>query len=203
MPGGRAGPARRTRRVARPHVRSGSLTVDDDERLTTDTDTDTRYELSDGDLIEMPAPTISHQWVLRAYFRLLDRFMEENGLGEVLFAPLEVELSPRTVLQPDLVVVATGNGVVLADDRRVIGGPALVVEIPSPSTGEVVPREADLYAGAGVRECRVVDRVARTHTTWVLDGDRDVPLRDDRGLARGRVFPGRAVDLAARLGRDG
>ena len=74
----------------------GPLTVNDYERLTADTDT--RYELIDGVLIEMPSPTVFHQRVLAQYFAPLWQHAEQSGHGSVLFAPLDVQLSSADVV---------------------------------------------------------------------------------------------------------
>ena len=57
-----------------------------------------RYDIVDGGLIMSPRPTTEHQKVLRQFFRMLDRFVTEHQLGEVLFAPLDV-LVKRTPLR--------------------------------------------------------------------------------------------------------
>ena len=55
---------------------------------------DRRHELLDGDLVVAPAPDLKHQRVLLALAGLLDRFVKESDLGEVLPAPCDVVLCP-------------------------------------------------------------------------------------------------------------
>ncbi|RUM31650.1 MAG: Uma2 family endonuclease, partial [Aquifex sp.] len=44
---------------------------------------DKRYEIVNGELIEMPAPTTTHQRIVKKLLRFLDYFVERNNLGEV------------------------------------------------------------------------------------------------------------------------
>lgn len=177
-------------------VQTVPLTVDDYDRMTADTDT--RYELIDGVLIEMPSPTVSHQRVLRRYFRLLDDYVECRQIGEVFFAPLDVELSAYDVVQPDLVFVLTPNSGIVTD-KRIVGTPDLVVEASSPVT--VVRdqvRKLRLYQDSGIGEYWFIDIPARTHTTWFLRNGQYEPLPYDRdGHARSVLFPELVIDLGA------
>jgi Uma2 family endonuclease len=113
-----------------------------------------RYELIEGELVEMSAPFRRHQELLG---RLYVVFREAlGGHGKVYFAPLDIILSPITALQPDLTVVLPGNEGVLQDWIR--GAPDLVVEILSRSTAAHDRiRKLPLYARYGVRECWLLD----------------------------------------------
>lgn len=113
-----------------------------------------RYELIEGELVEMSTPFLRHQELLG---RLNDVFRAAvAGRGKVYFAPLDVILSPITALQPDLIVVLPGNEDVLQDWIR--GAPDLVVEILSRSTAAHDRlRKLPLYARYGVRECWLLD----------------------------------------------
>src|ERR1700693_4963765 len=66
-----------------------------------------RYEIHDGELCVMTAPTSDHQIVRVRLLRALDRHVEERRLGLVLHAPLDVILSDTaadtTIVQPDIV----------------------------------------------------------------------------------------------------
>ena len=56
-----------------------------------------RYELLDGELFVMPAPSIWHQIILANLVRALDVYVQQRRLGMVLFAPLDVERNVATV----------------------------------------------------------------------------------------------------------
>src|SRR5947199_10355350 len=68
-----------------------------------DLSTNRLVEYSDGRLEVLPMPTQAHQLIVRFLLRLLDAFVEERGLGVVLFAGLRVRLWPRKYREPDVV----------------------------------------------------------------------------------------------------
>lgn len=131
----------------------GIYTVADLERER-DLDPRLRWELLEGELVMTPAPRFVHQDMLgRLYVRVLDAAPSPLV---VALAPLDVRLSDRTVLQPDLVVARREQ----AGDHGIEGVPLLVVEVLSPST-----RRRDL-----VDKRRILERAGCAHY-WVLDPD--------------------------------
>ncbi|KAA3597187.1 MAG: Uma2 family endonuclease [Calditrichaeota bacterium] len=94
-----------------------------------------RYEVINGELRKMtpPAPSLFHQRQSRKLEFLLIKFTEENNLGEVFNAPIDVIFDVKTSLQPDLVFVAKENSEML-QKRGIFGSPDLIVEIISPSS---------------------------------------------------------------------
>ena len=145
------------------------LTYDDYAALPDD---GRRYELYEGELIEMtPAPRPRHQLVLGSLYVLLREHVRHERLGEVLLAPIDVILSPITVLQPDLVYIESARRSILTD-RAVEGPPTLVVEILSPSTGArdrgIKQRLCGKYA---VPFSWIVDAERRTIQAYRLEGD--------------------------------
>ena len=86
-----------------------------------------RYELVDGLLPVSPAPTERHQ---RAVAELFGRLREAAPAGlRVYGAPLDVRLSDRVEVQPDLLVALDGP-----PRDRLDQLPLLCVEVLSPST---------------------------------------------------------------------
>src|SRR5678816_1113792 len=49
-------------------------------------------EYTHGKLEVLPMPSVFHQVLVRALFRLLERYASERMLGQVLFAPVSVQL---------------------------------------------------------------------------------------------------------------
>jgi Uma2 family endonuclease len=127
-----------------------------------------RYEIHEGELSVTPAPGSKHQIVSSNLVWALETQVRSRGLGLVLCAPLDVILSDRTIVQPDIVFLATDR-VGRISERGVEGGPTLVVEILSPSTRET-DRNAKLrlYASYGVPWYWIVDPDARTVETYKL-----------------------------------
>ena len=141
-----------------------------------------RYELLDGELIMVPAPTTTHQRVSRNLGHLLWAFIREHELGEIFYAPCDVVLGQgdeRNVVQPDLLFVAKGRAdIIVLEEIR--GAPDLVVEILSPGTEEQDRSYKNtLYARSGVKEY------------WLVDPDaKSVELlcRGEKGLELHRTF---------------
>ena len=69
-------------------------------------DTNHLTEFSNGRLEVLPLPTYSHQRLVALLYRLLSGFVEERGLGVVMFAPLRIQLGQGKFREPDLVFMA-------------------------------------------------------------------------------------------------
>jgi len=115
-----------------------------------------------GEPMPSPSPSRIHQKVSKRLQVLLMKVVEDNNLGEVYNAPLDVTVSGDTVYQPDLLVVLNAH----ADRMRethIEGAPDLVVEILSPSTArmDLMDKRFD-YASAGVSEYWIVDPQSKT-----------------------------------------
>jgi len=130
-----------------------------------------RYEIIDGDLLRAPAPDTWHQDFARKLFRLLDRFVTANGLGEVFFAPIDEVLSAEDTVQPDLVFVARAKAGII-QRRAIFGVPDLLVELVSPSSVRRDRYEKKaLYARFGVVEYWIGDPANQTLEILTLKGD--------------------------------
>lgn len=116
-----------------------------------------------------PAPTSWHQRAIGYFHYYLLTYVKFTGVGEVFISPLDVELAPNNVVQPDVLVILQEH-LDRVTDSRIIGSPDLVVEVASPSTAIYDRREkCDMYARAGVPEYWIADPVARTVEMLVLD----------------------------------
>lgn len=136
------------------------------------TSDDERYELLDGELITMPAPSIAHQHVAMKLGTRLDSFIEERNLGVVYSAPTDVVLSETDVVQPDLIFISLER-IDIVTPANITGAPDLLVEIRSDSTAERDETfKRILYAERGVKEYWLVDPEARTITVLLLRADR-------------------------------
>jgi len=117
-----------------------------------------RYEILRGRLSVTPAPSPRHQWVSWLLEQELDRYFRTRRLGRMFHAPIDVILSERDVVQPDIVVVTDGQ----ISGRGIEGPPLLVVEVLSPSTGASDRGlKSQRYADLGVAHYWLVDPDAR------------------------------------------
>ena len=125
-----------------------------------------RYELIDGDLIELTSPRIAHQIFLGILHTNIRVFVRENRLGRVFMSPTDVVLDDTNTFQPDLFFVLNERANIVTPEN-IQGAPDLVIEILSPST-----RSRDwgikrsLYALYGVKEYWVAS--TDEERVWVL-----------------------------------
>ena len=117
--------------VTNPDVR---LTVQD--YLNIPEEDENRYELINGELYMAPAPSWEHQKSTIKLSTLLDNFVSDAGLGEVVASPIDVYLSDGDVFQPDIVFISNERlGIIHSDGIH--GAPDLVIEVLSPGTERI------------------------------------------------------------------
>ena len=154
-----------------------------------------RFELYDGELFEMPSPTLRHQTVVLNVASLLREYAGRHG-GRVVIAPFDIILTPYDVLQPDVVYFSPGRARRLTPEGRGTIAPDLAVEIVSPSTLQNDRgRKMDLLARHGVREYWLVDPVR--HTLERYEPDRGLltlaSVIERCGTLESPFFPGLSV----------
>jgi Uma2 family endonuclease len=154
-----------------------------------------RCELLYGRLLVMNAPTLRHQRLVGALYRLLAAFADRAG-GETFVSPVDVDLADHSIVQPDVVYVAPRHSSVLT--TRVEGAPELVVEILSPSTARRdVGEKLRLYAEAGVLEYWIVDPVLETFEFLERTGEEFRVRVPDGAIYRSAIIDGLELDLEA------
>jgi Uma2 family endonuclease len=131
---------------------------------------DRRYEIVNGELYIVPAPTPAHQAILRNLELALHRYVTDADLGIVLQAPCDVLLSAEDVVQPDVFFISTNRQSIMKE-QYIDGAPDLVVEILSPATAARDRGvKLKLYERAGVLEYWLVSPEARTVEVLTLSG---------------------------------
>jgi Uma2 family endonuclease len=156
-----------------------------------------RYQILEGDLYVTPAPSWTHQRVLRNLEHLLANHVRGHKLGATYFAPIDVILARDTVVQPDLVFVAGERRAVMTE-RGVEGSPDLAVEILSPGTRRLDRTvKMRVYARFAVQECWIVDPEAQTFEIFRLTGGAYVLAQaaSDHETASSELFPGLTIAL--------
>ena len=104
-----------------------------------------------------PAPSALHQTVSRRLQFELMKALEEPGIAQVFDAPIDVVLSQKVVVQPDLAIVREGRPGAISE-RGIESPPDIVVEILSPSTRVLDQRvKKGLFARFDVPEYWLVD----------------------------------------------
>lgn len=174
--------------VVQPLTYDDLLALPDDGR---------RYELIDGELIELTSPSTKHQLLILRLGGVLDVLVTRLGLGWVFPAPLDVYLAPTNVVQPDLVFVGRERAAIV-HPNVIRGVPNLVVEILSPSTRvRDETRKKNLYARFGVDEYWLVDHNAETIRVYALVDGRYELVEQAGAMLRSLVLPALELDVPA------
>jgi len=155
-----------------------------------------RYEVVAGELFVTPAPVLAHQLAVGELYQLIAVYLRDHGLGDVIFAPSDLELDARTLVEPDLFVVPG----LKAPIPRYVEDPGqllLAIEVLSPSSARAdrnVKRR--LYQRAGIPEYWVVDNDARLIERWRRDDERPEILSKELVWSVSPAHPPLTVDLA-------
>ncbi|MBC7895171.1 MAG: Uma2 family endonuclease [Cytophagaceae bacterium] len=136
-----------------------------------------RYEIIDGELHVTPAPSFPHQLVIGELVYVLKPWCDAQGYC-LLFAPAAVTWSPRTEVQPDILVMPKVNGRPPGRFEDV-GRLLLAIEVLAPSTKRwdrfTKRRE---YQRRGVPEYWIVDIEARCVERWPATAESPEVIRD-------------------------
>ena len=146
---------------------TGSWTYED---LLALPDDGRRWEIVEGELHEMPAPSWAHAVIIANLIAAWFRVVRAVG-GVIVAAPVDVFFAGASPVEPDILVLLPGNPAA-PSARGLEGAPDLVVEVLSPSSrGHDLLTKRALYARAGVREYWLVDPDRRTVDVLTLEGE--------------------------------
>ncbi len=149
-----------------PGPPQGFWTYDDYAALPNDGH---RFEIVNGVLVMAPAPSPEHQSIVGEIFAYLREHIKLAGLGRVLMAPIDMDLGPKNIYQPDVVVVLNAHLDRIAA-KKIVGAPDLVVEIASPSTAAHDRlTKYEKYAQAGITEYWIVKPTTHTIEVMILE----------------------------------
>jgi Uma2 family endonuclease len=118
-------------------------------------------ELWEGTLVMSPAPSFYHQEVALRFYRHLQDWVSNHGLGKAIAAPVDMVLSEHQTTQPDVAFIARDR---LSIIQEAIAGPAdLVAEVLSlgSRTRDRIEKR-DLYEQHGVKEYWIIDPESQT-----------------------------------------
>src|SRR5579863_5889226 len=122
-----------------------------------------KWELLDGELIEVPSATPEHNFILAQLLSLLHGFAISRRLGVVL-PETDLAVRANTRLRPDMGFFSAETWRTV-DVKRVpvVQTPDIAVEIISPSeTATTIHRKVDAYLKWGVQEVWLIDPEVRT-----------------------------------------
>jgi Uma2 family endonuclease len=118
-----------------------------------------RYELYDGEVFEIPAPILLHQFVLGRLHLALSAYVQAHG-GVVFVAPVDIVLTDFDVVQPDVLLFTPEREHLLHMRQVTRHAPDLAIEILSPGTAR----------NDRVRKLRLFER-HRVKEYWLVDAD--------------------------------
>jgi Uma2 family endonuclease len=128
---------------------------------------DKRYELDEGELIEMTRPAYKHNRVVGNLFGELRDYCLKSRVGEALLSENLYALSPSTRRAPDVAVIL-GDRRSELENAKVIGiVPEIAAEVLSPSeTPRMIHRKLKQYFEAGVKEVWLIDPEVKEVEIW-------------------------------------
>lgn len=134
-----------------------------------------RYEIIDGEVIELATPTFQHQRQIGKLFRYLSQKYDDTQFAYVLTAPYDVVISrnPVRTRQPDLLFILKERADAIEDLQelsRIDIPPDLVIEVlaPSESAESVLDKMRD-YFKMGVREMWLLNPAKKTVELFQAD----------------------------------
>ena len=136
-----------------------------------------RYQLINGELIEMAGASQPHQdFALRMGAALLAQ-ADALDIGKVLIAPYDVHIDRFDTYQPDLLFVSNARRPIL-QRAGAYGSPDVALEVLSDSTRRRdLVEKLPVYLAAGVGEVVVVDLDDRTAAVYTGAGGAIAPVR--------------------------
>ena len=141
-----------------------------------------RYEIIEGHIVMMAAPTPKHQRVVKNLAFELELLIRANLLqGEVFVAPIDVVMDEvATPVQPDVCFISAENTKAKVERTHILGVPDLVVEVLSSDKQRDRVTKFNAYGKVGVAEYWIVDPSTETVEVYVLRGEVFVPLGKHR-----------------------
>ena len=127
-----------------------------------------RYELVDGELLVTPSPSAVHQDAASLLIRVLNDYFNIAPIGHAYASPLDVDLEPELVVQPDVLAVPTLEFQRLRRARTATPVRELLVaaEILSPSSGPFDRVKKRGPYQRHVSEYWIVDLDSRVFERW-------------------------------------
>ena len=154
-----------------------------------------RYEMVNGELLVTPSPRPLHQIAVGVVNDGLRPYVREHRLGTVLSSPADLDLGAGQLLQPDIFVIRTTDGLPLREWAQA-GIPLLVVEVLSPSTARYDrTTKRRRYQQSGVPTYWIVDVHARLVEVWTPSARSPAIVDDTLAWQPAPSAPPLTIDL--------
>jgi len=156
-----------------------------------------RLELSDGKLVVLPMPSLTHQRILKQFVYQAQKWLSENNRGEIIFAAHPIRLWPGKYREPDAMIWLSQHRDRMGE--RESGPPDVALEILSQGNE---PHDLETkfheYAQAGISEYWIIQPATNRLSVYALEGRvyRLVGHFARHELARSMVLQGFEVAVA-------
>jgi Uma2 family endonuclease len=154
------------------------------------------YELNEGEVIIMTEPRPRHNLVRDNIAAALRDFAHPRKLGRV-FLETGYQLTPETVRIPDVSLVLAERMRDIDLDKRILGPPALAIEVVSPTDlAEELTQKVKQYLAAGSHAVWVF--YPKTHEVLIFRADgRSSVRRENDTVEDSDLLPGFSLNLNA------
>ncbi|MDQ6726483.1 MAG: Uma2 family endonuclease [Actinomycetota bacterium] len=162
--------------------------------------TEQRTQLIDGEVV-VNEPNLPHQRIAGELYRLVSNWLQDHPGGGEATLPLDVHLDGGNVFAPDVLFLREDERPA-RDATRIVGPPALAVEVRSPSTWRYdVGAKKAAYERLGLAELWLVDIAADVVLVYRRSSPEaamfDVALELGPGESLTTpLLPGFSIDLA-------
>jgi Uma2 family endonuclease len=157
---------------------------------------DKRYELDEGELIEMTRPGYNHNQILYTLLMETGLYLRAKPIGVALLSENLYALSPNTRRAPDLAIILGNRKAELIGAKVIPIIPDIAAEVLSPSeTPRMIHRKLKQYFDAGVRETWIIDPESRTVEIWT--GPNLPHTLEGSGVLTSPLMPGFSLSLEA------
>lgn len=156
---------------------------------------DKRYELDEGELIEMTRPAYKHNRVLYNLLFAIRLYLRDHPIGEALLSENLYALSPLTRRAPDMAIFLGDRYEELKNAKVIPIVPDICAEVLSPiETPRMIHRKLKQYFDAGVKEVWLIDPETREVEMWTGPALPARPLTGSDVVASA-LLPGFALPL--------
>ena len=157
------------------------------------------FQLIEGQLVMSPSPLTKHQRIVVRLSTQLSYYTQENSLGEIFIAPLDVFLNDVNVYQPDIVFVSTARSHQVTE-KGIEGAPDLCIEVLSKGTQRFdLGAKKKVFAQSGLGHYWIIDPEARSLAVFNLrvNSEHPVEVFTPPQSFRPELFPRLEINLSA------
>jgi len=160
---------------------------------------DLRYELIDGELIQLYSPNYAHQVVVSEILVAFHSQLKGKPCRPIT-APFDVTLFKSedniNVVQPDIIIICDTENI--DQDGRYKGIPSLVVEVLSQSTRRYdLLRKLDLYMVCGIKEYWIADPDKKEIIVYIFENQdiKDYATYKITDILKSKTIEGLEINL--------